>query len=188
MHPRIQEVLAHLDTQRADLEQAVAEVPASLRARRPGPDRWSVAEVLEHLTLVETRIGKLLGDHLTAAREAGLGPERDQTPVVPTLNVAALLDRSRSLTASDASLPRGEQGADAALAALTERRRAVRAMVIGADGLALGDVMIPHTRLGPLNVYQWLLFLGAHEGRHAAQIREIGATIYAQAKAGVRRP
>jgi hypothetical protein len=182
MHPRIEEVLAHLDAQRAALEQAVAEVPPSLHARRPAPDRWSVAEVLEHLMLVEGRIAKLLGDRLTAAREAGLGPEREQTPVVPTVDVAGLLDRTQSIAASDAVKPRGEQAADASLASLIEQRRALRTMVLTADGLALGDVMIPHGRLGPLNVYQWLVFLGAHEARHTAQIREAGTATRATPK------
>jgi hypothetical protein len=45
------------------------------------------------------------------------------------------------------------------------------------DGVALSDVSAPHPALGPLNGYQWFLFLAAHEGRHTAQIREITAAI-----------
>jgi hypothetical protein len=176
MHPRTTEVLAHLDGQRAKLLSAVSSVPAEALTRRPGKDRWSVAEVLEHLTLVEERIAKLLTDRLAAARAGGLGPERDETPVVPTVDVARLLDRSKPLTASEASLPSGEQAADVSLKRLTDQRRELVAAVLAADGLALGDVLIPHARLGDLNVYQWLVFLGAHEGRHALQIREAVTT------------
>lgn len=45
------------------------------------------------------------------------------------------------------------------------------------DGLALGSVTAPHPVLGEIDVYQWLLFLGAHEGRHADQVREIGEAL-----------
>ena len=56
MHPRIKELVEALDSRRADLTRAVNEVPASARNRRPSEDRWSVAEVLEHLALVEENI------------------------------------------------------------------------------------------------------------------------------------
>jgi hypothetical protein len=47
------------------------------------------------------------------------------------------------------------------------------------DGLALGEVSFAHPALGPLNVYQWLLFAAGHHARHAAQIREIGQQLEA---------
>jgi hypothetical protein len=33
-------------------------------------------------------------------------------------------------------------------------------------------VSFPHPVLGPTNGYQWFLFIGSHEARHADQIRE----------------
>jgi uncharacterized damage-inducible protein DinB len=177
MHPRTQEVLAQLDGRRATLEQAVAAVPSPLRERRPGPDRWSVAEILEHLTIVEGRIARLLDERVAEARAAGLGPEHSTSPVEPTVDVATLLDRSKTIAARENSLPQGGLDASAALAALTERRRELRDTIVAADGLALGDVIIPHPRLGPLNVYQWLVFIAAHEGRHTAQIRETATAV-----------
>ena len=40
-------------------------------------------------------------------------------------------------------------------------------------------VQAPHPVFGALDMYQWLLFVGAHEGRHADQIREIGEALRA---------
>jgi uncharacterized damage-inducible protein DinB len=177
MHPRTQEVLTNLDRQRTMLEQAVAAVPQPLRQRRPGPDRWSIAEVLEHLTLVEARIARLLDEQIATARAAGLGAERDSSAVTPTVDVARMLDRSQRLAARENSLPTAGLDADAALARLTELRRALRETLLAADGLALGDVVAQHPRLGPLNVYQWLVFVAAHEGRHTAQIHETAAAV-----------
>jgi hypothetical protein len=42
------------------------------------------------------------------------------------------------------------------------------------DGLAIAGIVFPHRLLGPLNLYQWVIFMGAHELRHAQQIREAG--------------
>jgi hypothetical protein len=36
-----------------------------------------------------------------------------------------------------------------------------------------------HVLLGQLTLYEWLLFLGQHEGRHAAQIGEIARRLTA---------
>jgi hypothetical protein len=43
--------------------------------------------------------------------------------------------------------------------------------------MALGDITVPHPVLGPLNLYQWVLFVGGHESRHAIQIREIAQAL-----------
>jgi hypothetical protein len=157
----------------------VAGVPEDRRERRPAPDRWSVAEILEHLGIVEGGITQLLDGQVAAARAAGLGAERETSPVVPTVPVRRLLDRTARLTASARSLPTGGLAAGAAWETLVERRSALRHLLVASDGLALSALVIPHPVLGPLNVYQWLVFIGAHEGRHAKQIQEAGAVLRA---------
>ena len=179
MHPRTTEILTHLDTQSAELQRAVADVPPELRERRPAPDRWAVAEALEHLAVVNASIAKLRSTHNEAARTAGLGPARDTSPVGPSLDVARIVDRSRPVTASEASQPRAGLDANAAMASLAQQQEAFREMVRATDGLALEDVIVPHRVLGPLNIYQWMLFVAGHEGRHAAQIRETAAQLQA---------
>jgi len=38
-------------------------------------------------------------------------------------------------------------------------------------------VIQSHPVLGPINMYQWVLFNGSHEARHTLQIREIAAQL-----------
>jgi hypothetical protein len=109
-----------------------------------------------------------------AARAAGLARERDSTPVLPTVDVSAVVDRRATRVAGPASQPRGNVTMAAAWEHLEAATDALRKAVGAADGLALGEVHAPHPALGPLNLYQWLIFIGAHEARHADQIREIG--------------
>lgn len=184
MHPRTAEVLAHLDEHRAALEAAFADVPVSLREQRPAPDRWSVAEVLDHLLVIESRIVKLLTQQIDAARAAGLGPDPETTPVVPTINMRRMLDRSRPITASESGQPRAGCSAQASWKMLVEQRETLRDLVRSADGLALGEIVVPHPALGPINLYQWLVFVGGHEARHTAQIREVVAALGASTSAG----
>jgi len=127
--------------------------------------------------MVEGGITRLLGARLDAARGAGLGAERATGPVVPTVPTDRLLDRSTRVTAGPPSLPTGGVAAAAAWELLVERREALRSLLLAADGLALSEVVIQHPLLGPLDVYQWLVFVGAHEGRHAGQVREVAAMV-----------
>jgi hypothetical protein len=177
MHPRIQEVLTVLDDTRASLKSAIAGIPADRHRVRPSDDRWSVAEVVEHLGLVETRIAQMVAEKLDAARKAGLGAETEVTPVAPMLDIAGVISRSKPITASEASQPRGGLSTEDGLKVLSERRAALRQAITTADGLSLGTVEIPHARLGTLNVYQWLLFLAGHEARHTDQIREVARAV-----------
>jgi hypothetical protein len=175
MHPRTDEMLRHLDANRVVLRAAVDAVPPSLREIRPSPDRWSVAEVLEHLTRVEEALTRFLGAKLSEARAAGLlRPESDSSPIAGLLDHDMILDRRRSVTAGERVLPRGEMDSATALGALESARTKLREVVLGVDGLTLDVFTLPHPALGPINGYQWFLFIGSHEARHAAQIREAG--------------
>ncbi|MGE3275107.1 MAG: DinB family protein [Vicinamibacterales bacterium] len=175
MQPRIREVLDYIDTERAALATAVESVPAAARSQPPADGRWSVAEVLEHLALVERSVVRLLRVKIEEARSAGLGPEQSAEPIMPTVPVEAVLDRSRPITAPERARPRDGLDAAAAWDALAASREALTALVEESDGLALAEVVAPHPAVGPLNAYQWIAFVGAHEARHAAQIREVGA-------------
>jgi hypothetical protein len=179
MHPRTEEVLAHLDHFRAVLLESVQEVPAAQRDQRPAPDRWSVAEILDHLGIVEGNVVRMLRKHFELARTEGLRAEPEDGPVVPSVPVALVLDRSHRIEAPERILPTTGLTAEAAWQVLRDRREALRNLVSEFDGCALGDVIppYPHPIFGRFNGWQWIVFLGAHEGRHAAQIREQSAPV-----------
>ena len=175
MHPRTDELLRHLDANRVVLLGAVDAVPVALRETRPSPDRWSVAEVLEHLSRVEEQITRILTAKLSEAEAAGhLSAQPDTTPITGSLRHDAILDRRRAVTAGERVMPRGDLDSAAALAALDRSRTSLRDLVARVGGLSLETFSLPHPVLGPINGYQWFLFIGTHEARHAAQISEIG--------------
>jgi hypothetical protein len=172
MHPRISEVLEFVDRQRDALLAVVREVPPDVASRRPAANRWSAAQVLAHLALVEGTVTGLFETKVREARATGLGAERDTSPILPTIDVPALLNRERALTAADRTRPPDSPDLQQSLDTLARTRAVLRRAIVRADGLALADITAPHPFLGALNLYQWIVFLGAHEARHTAQIRE----------------
>jgi len=175
MHPRIKEVLEYLDTTRSDLGKAVADVPATRREERPASDGWSVAEVLQHLSVIESRVVPMIAGKIAAAKDAGLGPEIETSPVLDSIDRARITDRSRRVTAPDMVQPRSAGDAASIWSNLQQSRASLREAILAGDGLALTEVTQQHPVLGLINLYQWVIFVGSHEARHTAQVREIAS-------------
>jgi uncharacterized damage-inducible protein DinB len=173
MHPHLANALGHLDTARARLRAAVDAVPPGRRAQRPGEDRWSVAEILEHLSLVELRFAAIIAKRIAEAREAGLGPEGGELEPFPANLRQMLTDRAKRRTAPEPVQPRAGLDEAAAWAELERARAALRATVLAADGLALSQVFHNHPVFGTLNVYQLMEFIAGHEARHTRQVAGI---------------
>ena len=172
-HPRSMELVAHLDTNRAQLWLAVEAVAPPDRERRPSPDRWSVAEVLEHLAIVENRVTTRLGDAFEAARAAGMTPDEETSSVVDPSFLKRAHDRSRRFKTGEHAEPHGGITASEAWTKLEDSRQAFLNLLERADGLAVSGIAAPHPAFGTLTFHQWAVFLGAHDARHAAQIREM---------------
>ena len=173
MHPRMEETLAYLDSQQAALREAVELIPAAQREEQPGADRWSVAQVLDHLAQIEKRITLLLTKRIGGARAAGIGPELETSSVLNSVPTALIVDRSRQVAAPEEVRPESGMDAATAWAELEKSGAALRAAALTGDGLALSEVRHTHPALGEINLYQWLLFVGSHKARHILQVREI---------------
>ena len=87
--------------------------------------------------------------------------------------------RGQKFNAPERIRPTGAPLADS-LVSLRDSRSALHSLrprVEQTDGAAL---RFPHPAWGPLNLYQWLLFVGAHEPRHLAQINALKETMNAE--------
>jgi len=176
MHPRIVELIGYLERQREVLRAAYHDVPPELRDQSPGGGRWSAASVVEHLAILQPRLAGILTTRIAEARAAGLGPETSFEPLLPTFDLDKIIDRTTRAVAPETGQPKGLTGDDA-WAALERGTPLIREALISGSDLALNEVMHPHPRFGPLSIYNWVAFAGAHEARHAAQIRELRAEI-----------
>ena len=174
MHPRIAELLGYIDTQREALRSAVESVPFERRREVPEEGGWSVTQVLEHLAIVERMITRVFNDRVADARAAGVGEETESTSVLDGFPMTAVLDRNRRVESSERSRPKFNMDPETAWQAVETARHSFRNAIESADGLALATITHPNPVFGPMSLYGWIAFAGAHEARHAAQIRDIG--------------
>lgn len=177
MHRRLTELVDYVEAQRAALLSAAAPLPAGRWNDRPGPDRWSVTELFEHLSMVERSCARVIAKAVAETRESGASPEGEESSVLAALDEHRVTDRSRRMVVPDRVAPRGGMSREQALDAIGASRAELRQSCRDADGLALGTIHRTHARLGELDLYQWILFVGQHEARHLSQLDEIIAQI-----------
>ena len=175
MHTHLTEVLSRLDRARATLRGAIEAIPPAMHRQRPAPDRWSAAEVLEHLTLVERLFGGRIVKAVDAAR-SGLSAEAQPRAPLPEPVEQRMVDRVNKRQAPEPAQPTGNVDVASGWAALEGNHANLRETLAGCDGLALSQVTLDHPFFGTMNVYQWVELMAAHEGRHTEQIKEIAAT------------
>jgi hypothetical protein len=171
--PQLVAIRTALTADREALRAAVDRVPLHLRSQRPSPDRWSVAEVLEHLAIVEERSTAALAPRIAEAPAlAGPGFRPDDGALR-----TAVTNRSNRVTAPDFITPTGQVDAETAWAKLQNSREQLMALIHQAEGRDLSTVSRTHPVLGAIDGYQWLMSIGGHEARHTAQILEIAAAL-----------
>lgn len=184
MDARLEEIEARLASARADLLAALNVIPQADWQRRAAEGRWSVAEVLDHLALVERRIFQLLAADDVNAADPDVRPAEDAAPpggnAAPhTVDTAIMMDRRTRIDSPDTFRPRLSPDPAETLEQLERVRLDTVAFVSIADAERLAALRHPHFAIGVLTGLQWLDFIGGHERRHTAQIAESVAQLHA---------
>jgi hypothetical protein len=172
MHPRLLELSRYLDSCRASLLSAAEAVPPAHRHESPRPDSWSVAQILEHLGIVESRIARLLVRQTAEAMDDNVHSEAGEHCGEP-IDLDSIAGGAKKVVASEASHPTQKLSWSAALTALQNSRERLLTAISEVDGRPLERVVAAHPSVGELNMYDWIAFVGAHELRHANQVREV---------------
>lgn len=180
----VAEIYEANDRARARLFQSVEGLGESEQTSRPAPERWSIAEILEHVSLVETGVVRLLRAVLRKADAAG-GSDRPAGKPFAPVSIEEFVEQAatRKYAAPEAAVPSGSLAVADSLARLEESRAALDSLRPLAERLDGTRMLYPHPAFGPLNLYQWLAFIGVHQSRHRRQIEAVRETLNASATA-----
>ena len=159
------------------LEQTRDAVVASVKGLsdaqlhfKPGLDRWSVAECLEHIALAEDFLFMNVTQNVM---KAGPGAADRDVAKIDAGVLMMIPDRSHKAQAPPQLVPTGRWTPDETLKHfLASRQRTIEFMKNTPDLRA----HVTDSPMGqPLDAYQWLLFIAAHSKRHTEQIEEVKA-------------
>ena len=164
--------LHHLAASRERLLRAVEGLSSEQRSFRVSEDRWSVADCVEHLVMVEAFVFGSMKRSLASppdpAKQAEVrGKEQVILEMVPS--------RHRKVKGPDAVMPTQRWQNFEGLLREFETVRARTVQFATETQADLCSHFFPHPILGDLDCYQWLLFLGTHCERHVRQLEEVKA-------------
>ena len=165
-------VLKSLTESRERLLRAVEGLSREQLHFRPAPDRWTVAENLEHVAFVEGRILMMIQKTLSAGPTPEKRSAMEGRESMFFENVAA---RTPRFQAPEVVQPCGRWPDDQLLHEFEAARQRTREFA-GSTEADLRTHFYPHPFFGDLDLYQWLLLIGAHCDRHRAQSEEVMAS------------
>jgi len=158
-----------LERSRDGLVEALRGLTDSQWNFKPAADRWSIAEIMEHVAFIEGRIQEIIGK-LPEAPEDAPGREVKQVDAFVRFYVPS---RELKVQAPQRIWPTGRWTGPAALEHFLEARK--RTFELLASSPCLRGRVLPHPIFGPWDGYQWFLAAGGHVARHTSQIREVKA-------------
>jgi hypothetical protein len=161
------------ETTRDNFLKSIAGLSEKQWTFKPAPDRWSVAEVAEHITISESTLLGLVQQRLMTSPAA---PEkRALVKGKDELIEEKVPDRSHKAQAPEFLKPTGRWPTEPGLVKAFESERAATIEYVRTTNDDLRDHFFDHPVFGPLDGYQWLLLISTHSARHTAQIEEVKA-------------
>lgn len=162
--------LNYLGETRDGLAEAVKGLSPAQWNFKPAPDRWSVAEIVEHLAVLEDTF--VHGLCLQLAHAPAGTKDRD-VKKVDAIILAKVPDRTTKIQAPASLVPMGRWAPRDALARfVADREKTVNFLTSESN---LRGHVLAHPVLGPLDAYEWVLAVAAHTERHTKQILEVKA-------------
>ena len=133
---------------------------------------WSIAEIAEHLCLVEGQMLKLIPLLLKKTEDAGKSVQRNSP-----LEVSLQSQEEKSLTEKyvtrDATVPTGKKLISESIQILQDYQNQMLSLQARLESIDLAFAEYAHWIFGSLNLGQWLAFISLHEERHCRQIESI---------------
>jgi DinB superfamily len=149
--------------------QGLSEAQLNFKA---APERWSVAQCIEHIAVAETALFDVLQKGL---KEPADSSKRSEITASDTTVLRVVTDRSRKSTAPEFLEPEGKfASVPEALSSYKDRRAKTIDYILTTDD-DLRDHYSRHAVMGRIDDYQLLLLIAAHSRRHTLQIEEVMA-------------
>jgi hypothetical protein len=135
---------------------------------KPSPDTWSVLDNVDHLGVVLTMARNLIDNAIDNPAIA----DRNVAEL-DALCVSRIVDRSARFKAPAVIQPVGNLTPAEAFQQF--RDKFVPLLDMLTSGARLRRNVAPHPLVGPMDAYQWILCVAAHQERHFHQILELKA-------------
>jgi uncharacterized damage-inducible protein DinB len=168
----IAEIYEANDKIRENLKTVIAELPDEKAATLPADEKWTLAELIEHITIVEDGMTKICAKLLSKAQKEEKTSDGTARISGDFLTKAAA-SVSQKLEAPERVRPSGTKTVAESLAKMDENRETLNQMRPLFEAFDGSAHKFPHPAFGDLTAHEWLALIGGHELRHTAQIKKM---------------
>jgi uncharacterized damage-inducible protein DinB len=161
--------VSYLSQTRDNLLRATSGLSPAQLEFKSAPGRWSVADCLEHIVVVENffleRVSAALQEPADSSKRSAFDGRDDELLQIVT-------DRSSPRQAPEMVQPSSRWQHDQLVREFEVARKRTVDLAAGTDRDPRRH-FFPHRAFGELDCYQWFLLVAAHGDRHRAQIEEV---------------
>jgi hypothetical protein len=150
---------------------AINHLNAAQENFRPAENCWTIAEIIEHVNIVNGGFLRITHKLLKQA-EANAKPPKTDLALGHTI-LDAQGEQPPPFAAPEVVRPRGGVPISTSLPKLRETLDGFAAIRSRLEAVDLSEPTFPHPAIGPINAYQWMITLGEHADRHRLQIEAI---------------
>ncbi len=162
--------LQYLETTKKNVLEATKGLSEAQWNFKPAPDRWSVAQTVEHIAAAEDFIRGMLKEKVMMAPAGDAG--RDVKKTDDGL-LAMVPDRTNKFQAPEPLVPTNRFGSpEGSIKHFVESRATTEDFLKTATDLR---DHVADSPMGKLDGYEFVLFIAAHSERHTKQINEVKA-------------
>jgi DinB superfamily len=172
-YQKISEIYEANDKIRAKLKETVSGLTDEQASFLPEGAKWSAANVVEHISMVETGITRIFGKLLSEAQAKGGNPTGGEAKISEEFLQKLAWGREQKFEAPERVHPSGGLSIAESLAKLDENRQTLEELRPLFESVECSEFKFPHPAFGPLTAHEWLALLGGHETRHIKQIEAI---------------
>lgn len=158
----------HLSVTRGFLLESVGRLSPAQWGFKPAEDSWSIAEVMEHVVLIETSIHGIIESMSAVPESAAQGTRSEMDEFI----IKEIPKRSRKRKSAPHACPTGRWSGPESLEHFVKCREHTMRLLLSRR---LREHAFPHPYFGSWDGYQWLLAAGSHGARHTEQMREVKA-------------
>jgi hypothetical protein len=165
--------LAYLEQTKKGVLDATAGLSETQWNFKPGPDRWSVAEIMEHLAAAEDMLRGMVQEQVMKTPAI---PARDPAELkkIDDSVIAMVPDRSHKAQAPEPLKPTNRFGSPE-----EAEKHFLESRATTEDYLKKTHDLRAHAVDSPLGMqmdgYEWVLLVAAHSERHTKQMLEVKA-------------
>jgi hypothetical protein len=171
-YQNISEIYDANDKIHARLKETVSDLTDEQANFLPEGAKWTVANLVEHVSMVENGITRISAKLLTEAQAKG-GAAGGEAKISENFLQKLSWGKDQKFEAPERVHPSGKLTIAESLAKMDENRLSLEELRPLFESVECSDFKFPHPAFGDLTAHEWLALLGGHAARHTEQIKNI---------------